>query len=42
MFCTRDKSHENEKVNWISIPIKEEETEVHSVCSVAGWGKAGY
>uniref|UniRef100_A0A672L9T3 Mast cell protease 8-like n=1 Tax=Sinocyclocheilus grahami TaxID=75366 RepID=A0A672L9T3_SINGR len=27
------------KVNWISIPIKEEETEVHSVCSVAGWGR---
>ncbi len=39
MFCTRDKSHENEKVNWISIPIKKEETEVHSVCSVAGWGR---
>ncbi|RXN24209.1 granzyme B(G,H)-like protein [Labeo rohita] len=29
----------NEKVNWISIPVKEEETEVHSVCSIAGWGR---
>uniref|UniRef100_A0A672LFQ6 Mast cell protease 8-like n=2 Tax=Sinocyclocheilus grahami TaxID=75366 RepID=A0A672LFQ6_SINGR len=33
------KVTQNEKVNWISIPIKEEETEVHSVCSVAGWGR---
>ncbi|XP_016340664.1 granzyme-like protein 2 [Sinocyclocheilus anshuiensis] len=33
------KVTQNEKVNWISIPIKEDETEVHSVCSVAGWGR---
>ncbi|KAL0151341.1 hypothetical protein M9458_053335, partial [Cirrhinus mrigala] len=33
------KLTQNEKVNWISIPVKEEETEVHSVCSVAGWGR---
>uniref|UniRef100_A0A8C1JIC0 Peptidase S1 domain-containing protein n=1 Tax=Cyprinus carpio TaxID=7962 RepID=A0A8C1JIC0_CYPCA len=33
------KVTQNEKVNRISIPIKEEEIEVHSVCSVAGWGR---
>ncbi|RXN08187.1 complement factor D-like protein [Labeo rohita] len=33
------KLTQNEKVNWISIPVKEEETEVDSVCSVAGWGR---
>ncbi|XP_058616099.1 granzyme-like protein 2 [Onychostoma macrolepis] len=33
------KVTQNEKVNWISISIKEEEIEVHSVCSVAGWGR---
>ncbi|XP_051765534.1 duodenase-1-like isoform X16 [Ctenopharyngodon idella] len=33
------KVTQNEKVNWISIPMKEGDIEVHSVCSVAGWGR---
>ncbi|XP_039541225.1 mast cell protease 4-like [Pimephales promelas] len=33
------KVTQNEKVNWISIPMKEEDNEVHSVCSVSGWGR---
>uniref|UniRef100_A0A671LZU3 trypsin n=1 Tax=Sinocyclocheilus anshuiensis TaxID=1608454 RepID=A0A671LZU3_9TELE len=39
IMLLRKKVTQNEKVNWISIPIKEDETEVHSVCSVAGWGR---
>lgn len=33
------KVKQNENGNWISIPTKEEDIEVHSVCSVAGWGR---
>ncbi|XP_077082559.1 duodenase-1-like isoform X2 [Siphateles boraxobius] len=33
------KVTQNEKVYWISIPMKEEDNEVHSVCSVSGWGR---
>ncbi|XP_073699752.1 mast cell protease 4-like [Garra rufa] len=33
------KVTQNENANWISIPVKEEETVEHSVCSVAGWGR---
>ncbi|XP_067270912.1 duodenase-1-like [Pseudorasbora parva] len=33
------KVTQNKKVNWISIPMKEEDVEVDSVCSVAGWGR---